>query len=73
MTGPLLELVDVRAFENHFSTRVMIMHHGEMIYEGPPAGLVRDRNVVDVYLGQGTSARLEKFLSGATVDDGSAA
>ncbi len=63
----------VMRFLMQLATRVMIMHHGEMIYEGPPAGLVRDRNVVDVYLGQGTSARLEKFLSGATVDDGSAA
>lgn len=44
------------------SDRVMILHHGERIYEGPAAGLVRDRTVVDVYLGEGASARLSALL-----------
>ncbi len=44
------------------SDRVMILHHGERIYEGPAAGLVRDRTVVDVYLGEGASARLAALL-----------
>ncbi|WP_254216504.1 ABC transporter ATP-binding protein [Tabrizicola sp. TH137] len=44
------------------SDRVMILHHGERIYEGPPAGLVADRTVVDVYLGEGASARLAALL-----------
>jgi len=52
----------VMRFLMQLATRVMIMHHGEMIYEGPPAGLIRDKNVVDVYLGEGASSRLEKFL-----------
>jgi branched-chain amino acid transport system ATP-binding protein len=48
------------------SDRVMIMHHGEKIYEGSAEGLVRDKTVVDVYLGAGTSQRLEHMLkSGA--------
>ena len=34
------------------------MHHGEKIYEGPPQGLVKDRQVIDVYLGEGASQRL---------------
>ena len=46
------------------SDRVMILHHGERIYEGPAAGLVRDRTVVDVYLGEGASARLAALLPG---------
>lgn len=47
------------------SDRVMILHHGERIYEGPPKGLVEDRTVVDVYLGEGASARLAAMLQGA--------
>jgi branched-chain amino acid transport system ATP-binding protein len=40
----------------------MIMHHGERIYEGAPSGLVKDRTVVDVYLGEGASKRLGQML-----------
>ena len=47
------------------SDRVMILHHGERIYEGAPSGLVEDRTVVDVYLGEGASARLAALLKGA--------
>ena len=73
-SGITIVLIEhVMRFLIQLATRVMIMHHGEVIFEGPPAGLVRDRNVVDVYLGKGTSARLEKFLSEATTDDGSTA
>lgn len=46
------------------SDRVMILHHGEKIFEGPPEGLVRDRKVVDVYLGEGASQRLAAMLDG---------
>jgi branched-chain amino acid transport system ATP-binding protein len=34
------------------SDRVMIMHHGERLAEGPPEEISRDRQVVEVYLGQ---------------------
>lgn len=44
------------------SDRVMILHHGERIYEGPATGLVKDRTVVDVYLGEGASTRLAALL-----------
>lgn len=44
------------------SDRVLIMHHGEKIYEGAPEGLVHDRTVVDVYLGAGTADRLKHLL-----------
>ncbi|MFO1171826.1 MAG: ABC transporter ATP-binding protein [Hyphomicrobiaceae bacterium] len=47
------------------STRVMILHHGEKIYEGSPGGLVRDRTVIDVYLGEGASQRLAAVIGDA--------
>ncbi len=46
------------------SERVMILHHGEKIFEGPPGGLVEDATVVDVYLGAGASERLRGHLNG---------
>jgi branched-chain amino acid transport system ATP-binding protein len=33
------------------ATRMMVLHHGERIAEGRPAEVLRDRRVVDVYLG----------------------
>lgn len=44
------------------SSRVLIMHHGEKLYEGEAAGLVRDQAVVDVFLGEGASQRLSALL-----------
>lgn len=44
------------------SDRVMIMHHGEKIYEGLPAGLLTDKTVIDVYLGEGASERLKHMV-----------
>ncbi|WP_428929616.1 ABC transporter ATP-binding protein [Marinibacterium sp. SX1] len=44
------------------SDRVMIMHHGEKIYEGAPSGLLTDRTVIDVYLGEGASERLKHLV-----------
>jgi branched-chain amino acid transport system ATP-binding protein len=54
----------VMRFLVQLSTRVMIMHHGERIYEGSPKGLASHRTVIDVYLGEGASQRLGKFLEG---------
>jgi len=53
----------VMRFLVQLATRVLIMHHGEKIYEGSAAGLVRDATVVDVYLGAGASRRLEAFMA----------
>lgn len=53
----------VMRFLVQLSTRVMIMHHGERIYEGPPEGLARDRTVIDVYLGEGASQRLGALMA----------
>jgi branched-chain amino acid transport system ATP-binding protein len=52
----------VMRFLVQLSTRVLIMHHGEKIYEGKPQGLIEDRNVVDVYLGEGASQRLGALM-----------
>jgi len=52
----------VMRFLVQLSSRVLIMHHGEKIYEGRPEGLIQDRNVVDVYLGEGASRRLGALL-----------
>jgi branched-chain amino acid transport system ATP-binding protein len=55
----------VMRFLVRLSSRVMIMHHGEKIYEGLPEGLASDATVVDVYLGVGASSHLKAQL-GAT-------
>jgi branched-chain amino acid transport system ATP-binding protein len=52
----------VMRFLVQLSQRVMIMHHGEKIYEGLPQGLVNDRTVIDVYLGEGASQRLSALM-----------
>lgn len=52
----------VMRFLVRLSDRVLIMHHGENIYEGSASGLIRDETVVDVYLGEGSSRRLRHIL-----------
>ena len=32
--------------------RIVVLHHGERIAEGPPAAIAQDRHVVDAYLGE---------------------
>jgi branched-chain amino acid transport system ATP-binding protein len=53
----------VMRFMVQLATRVMIMHHGEKIFEGPPAGLTRDTTVAQVYLGERSARLLAKYLS----------
>lgn len=62
-SGVTIILIEhVMRFLVQLSDRVMIMHHGENIYVGPPEGLVKDKTVVDVYLGEGASKRLASVL-----------
>ncbi len=62
-TGVTIILIEhVMRFLVQLSTRVMIMLHGERIYEGSPQGLTKDKTVVDVYLGEGASQRLSAFM-----------
>ena len=61
MTIILIE--HVMRFLLQLSRRVVIMHHGEKIYEGDTQGLLSDRRVVEVYLGEGTADRLQHMLA----------
>ena len=58
----ILLIEHVMRFLVQLSDRVLIMHHGEKIFEGPPRDLVNDSTVVDVYLGKGASERLRSFM-----------
>ena len=48
------------------SDRVMIMHHGQKIYEGSTRGLVDDQTVVSVYLGEEAAERLQALFGQAS-------
>jgi branched-chain amino acid transport system ATP-binding protein len=63
--GVTIVLIEhVMRFLTRLSSRVMIMHHGEKLYEGAPEGLASDARVVDVYLGAGASSRLKAQFDG---------
>jgi branched-chain amino acid transport system ATP-binding protein len=63
-SGVTIILIEhVMRFLVQLSTRVLIMHHGERIYEGEPKGLTQDRTVIDVYLGEGASQLLGKLMA----------
>ena len=65
-SGVTIILIEhVMRFLVTLSDRILIMHHGEKIYEGSAEGLARDKTVVDVYLGEGASGRLEHILEEA--------
>jgi branched-chain amino acid transport system ATP-binding protein len=53
----------VMRFMVQLASRVMIMHHGEKIFEGPPEGLARDKTVMQVYLGERSAKLIAKYLS----------
>jgi branched-chain amino acid transport system ATP-binding protein len=38
------------------ASRMLVLHHGQKIAEGPPATVLRDERVVDVYLGSAAAA-----------------
>ena len=44
------------------STRVLIMHHGQQIFEGPASAVAEDRTVVETYLGKGVAERLKNHF-----------
>lgn len=63
-TGVTIVLIEhVMRFLVSLSNRVLIMHHGQKIYEGSPEELVSNDQVVDVYLGKGASERLKQIIS----------
>jgi branched-chain amino acid transport system ATP-binding protein len=53
----------VMRFMVQLCARIIIMQHGEKIYEGSPEGMVRDPTVVSVYLGDATARRLSQLVA----------
>lgn len=61
-SGVTIMLIEhVMRFLVQLSTRVIIMHHGEKIFEGAPQSLARDDTVKRVYLGERMSKRLAAY------------
>lgn len=59
---PIVVIEHVMRFLVALSDRIMIMHHGEKIYEGSARGLAQNPTVVEVYLGKGATARLQHMV-----------
>jgi branched-chain amino acid transport system ATP-binding protein len=49
------------------ANRLLILHHGQKVAEGPPAEVLRDERVIQVYLGG--AARQQLAVAGGGVDD----
>ncbi|GAB4527013.1 MAG: ABC transporter ATP-binding protein [Anaerolineae bacterium] len=47
------------------ANRLLILHHGEKIAEGPPSQVLRDERVIEVYLGGKSRERLASDKGGA--------
>jgi len=58
----ILLIEHVMRFMVRFADRVMIMHHGRKIYEGPADGLTQNQTVATAYLGAGAAKRLGDYL-----------
>jgi branched-chain amino acid transport system ATP-binding protein len=62
-TGVTIVLIEhVMRFLLELSDKVIIMHHGGKLFEGLPQDVAKDPTVVDTYLGEGTSQRLNQFF-----------
>ena len=62
-TGVTIVLIEhVMRFLLELSDKVIIMHHGGKLFEGLPHDVAKDPTVVDTYLGEGTSQRLNQFF-----------
>lgn len=63
MSLTIVLIEHVMRFLVELCDRVVIMHHGRKIYEGPTSGLTKDRQVVEVYLGAAAAMRLEHVIA----------
>ncbi|WP_396433780.1 ABC transporter ATP-binding protein [Limnohabitans sp.] len=62
-TGVTIVLIEhVMRFLLELSDTVIIMHHGGKLFEGLPQDVAKDPTVVDTYLGDGTSQRLNQYF-----------
>lgn len=52
----------VMRFLLQLSTRVLIMHHGRIIFRGAPEAVAEDPTVVETYLGAGATERLKRYF-----------
>lgn len=59
----ILLIEHVMRFLLSLSTRVVIMHHGESIFEGVPSAVAEDRTVVETYLGKAATTRLKAYFA----------
>jgi branched-chain amino acid transport system ATP-binding protein len=44
--------------------RVLVLHHGKLIAEGSAANMVRDKNVIEAYLGEKFARRFTAEAAG---------
>ncbi len=61
----VLLIEHVMRFLTQLSDRILIMHHGERLFEGPPDRLAHDPAVVSVYLGVEAASALREGQSAA--------
>ena len=58
----------VMRFLLQLSTRVLIMHHGKVIFAGAPERVAEDETVVETYLGAGATQRLKRYFAERRAD-----
>lgn len=62
-SGVAIILIEhVMRFLVSLSDRVLIMHHGELLFLGRPAEMARDQRVAEVYLGSKAAARIRDYV-----------
>jgi branched-chain amino acid transport system ATP-binding protein len=59
-SGLAIVLIEhVMRFMTAVVDRIVIMHHGQKIFEGSTSEMANDAMVIDVYLGRATAADLQ--------------
>ena len=48
----MIVIEHIMAAMMRLAQRIAVLHHGELIAEGPPAQVASDRRVIDAYLGE---------------------